>query len=270
MNRIDAAFERLRAEQRFGLFPYLTAGYPERDATQGLALAAIEAGADGLELGIPFSDPVADGVTMQRAGEIALSQGASLDWALGLAARIRAETQVPIVAMTYYNPIHHMGVDAFVQKAAASGLDGIIVPDLPSIEADPLRAAAVQHDFYVVEMLAPTSTEARIAEVGRLARGFVYCVSLLGTTGVREAVSARLPSFLGRVRRMVATPLLVGFGIARPEHITNLRPHADACVVASAIADLLEATPKSECEAALLSYLSELRAACDSPLPARS
>ena len=112
MNRIDAAFERLRSEGRFGLFPYLTAGYPERDATEGLALAAAEAGADGLELGIPFSDPVADGVTMQRASEVALSQGASLEWALGLASRIRAHSQIPIVAMTYYNPIHHMGIEA--------------------------------------------------------------------------------------------------------------------------------------------------------------
>ena len=239
MNRIDTTFEALRAEGRVGLFPYLTAGYPALDATERLAVAAVEAGADALELGVPFSDPLADGATMQRASEVALRNGSSLGWSIDLAARLRARLAIPLILMTYYNPIHHYGIERFVERATDAGVDGVIVPDLPSAEAEPLAHASVPRDFYIIPMVAPTTTAERLAEVGRTARGFVYCVSLLGTTGARDQVSMRLPDFTARIRAHVSQPLLVGFGIARPEHVAAVRRYADAVVVGSAIADLL-------------------------------
>jgi hypothetical protein len=146
MNRIDTAFERARAEGRVGLFPYLTAGYPALDATERLAETAVESGADGLEFGVPFSDPLADGATMQRASEVALANGASLAWTLERVQRLRSRLDVPLVLMTYYNPVHHYGIDRFVEDAVSVGVDGIIVPDLPSIEAGPLAQAADPRD----------------------------------------------------------------------------------------------------------------------------
>jgi tryptophan synthase alpha chain len=265
MNRIDAAFERVRSQGRVGLFPYLTAGYPALDATERLAEAVIEAGADGLEIGVPFSDPLADGATMQRASEIALANGASLVWTLERVQRLRARLDAPLVLMTYYNPIHHYGIARFVEDATSAGVDGVIVPDLPSIEAGPLAAAASPRDLYVIPMVAPTTTNERLGEVGHSARGFVYCVSLLGTTGVRSQISDRLPEFMTNVRAYVSIPLMVGFGIARPEHIAAVRPYADAVVVGSSVADLLGRTPPDRWEIDLRAYVAELSQACQAP-----
>ena len=262
-NRIDATFATLRAAGRLGLFPYLTAGFPALDASERLALAALEAGADGLELGIPFSDPLADGSTQQHASEVALRNGASLTWTLDLVRRIRQRVDAPLVLMTYYNPVHHFGLEAFADAAVAAGIDGVIVPDLPSGEAAPLTRALDGRGLHVIQMVAPTTTADRLEEVGRTARGFVYCVSLLGTTGARTTLSDRLPPFMEHVRSHVAQPLLVGFGISRPEHIVSIRAYADAVVVASAIADLLEATPAPDWENAVRHYVAELRSACN-------
>jgi tryptophan synthase alpha chain len=245
-----------------GLFPYLTAGCPELDATEPLALAMFTAGADGLELGVPFSDPMADGATLQRASEVALANGASLAWTLSVAARLRAQSDKPLLLMGYYNPIHRYGPERFARAAIESGVDGVIIPDLPSTEAGAFTVNAESVGLHVIQMIAPTTTEARLAEVGRTAKGFVYCVSLLGTTGARAALSDQLPGFLQTVRRSVAQPLMVGFGIARPEHILALRPYADAVVVGGAIADLLARTPPPEREPALTAYVRELAAAC--------
>ena len=263
MNRIDAAFARLSASHRFGLFPYLTVGFPTLEATEPLALTMLEAGADGVELGIPFSDPVADGVTLQRASERALRNGASLRWSLQVARRLRERTDKPLIAMTYFNPIYRYGIERLAADAEAAGIDGLIVPDLPFAEAQSLMEAATAHGMHVIQMLAPTSTDQRLDEVERTARGFVYCVSLLGTTGVRAQLSDRLPGFMRRVRSRVRQPLMVGFGIARPEHIEALKSLADACVIGGAIADLLDTMPPGEGQAALRAYVSELRAACD-------
>lgn len=212
---------------------------------------------------MPFSDPLADGTTLQHASEVALRNGASLPWALELAARLRARTDVPLVAMTCFNPVHHYGVERFVEDSVAAGLDGVIVPDLPWAEAAPLAAASEARSFHLIQLVAPTSTPERLAEVARTAKGFVYCVSLLGTTGARAQLPERLPELLQRVRAHVRQPLLVGFGISRPEHIAGIRPHADAVVVASAMADLLGATPAGEWESAVSSYVARLRAACE-------
>jgi tryptophan synthase alpha chain len=262
VNRIDAALEAARAAGRMGLFPYLTAGYPDLDATEDLALAMFAAGADGLELGVPFSDPMADGATLQRASEVALANGASLAWTLGVAAQLRAQAGKPILLMGYYNPIHRFGPERFASAAVEAGVDGVIVPDLPSTEAGPFATVAESVGLHLIQMIAPTTTPARLAEVGRTARGFVYCVSLLGTTGARAALSHQLPGFLQTVRGFVSQPLLVGFGIAQPEHIRGLRPYADAVVVGGAIADLLARTPPAERARALGAYIGELAAAC--------
>jgi tryptophan synthase alpha chain len=266
MNRIDVTLTSLRGANRVGLFPYLMAGYPTLDSSEALALAALEAGAHGLEIGVPFSDPVADGATFQHAGQVALRNGASLPWALGLVQRLRSRTEAPLILMTYYNPIFRYGLPQFVADAARIGLDAAIVPDLPYSEATPLIREAEARDLYLIQMIAPTSTDARLKEVGRSAKGFVYCVSLLGTTGARAQLSERLPGCLQRVRAYVSQPLLVGFGIARPEHILGLRSAGgDACVVASAIADLLEDTAPERREGALRAFVGQLRAACDPP-----
>lgn len=237
-------------------------GFPRLEATETLALAMLSAGADGLELGVPFSDPVADGVTLQRASEKALHNGASLRWTLDLAERLRRQTEAPLLVMTYFNPVYKYGTEKLVADADRVGIDGLIIPDLPSSEAGPLMAAAVASGMHVIQMVAPTTTDERLEEVGRLARGFVYCVSLLGTTGARAELSDRLPDLVARVRSHTATPLLVGFGIARPEHITALTPYADACVIGGAIADLLESTPMDRLETAVSTYIALMRAAC--------
>ncbi len=261
-NRIDRVLAQARAEGRLGLLPYLTAGFPELDATERLALATLAAGADGIELGVPFSDPIADGATMQRAGEIALRNGASLAGTLNIAARLRARVDRAIAIMSYFNPIHRFGVERFASEAAAAGVDGAIVPDLPFSEAEGFAAAVEAVGLHFIQMVAPTTTPERLQEVGRTAHGFVYCVSLLGTTGTRAALSERLSDFLATVRQYVKQPLVVGFGISRPEHIRMLRTHADAAIVGSAVADLLERTPAAEREAALARYVGELVDAC--------
>ena len=263
MNRIDVTLEATRQARRLALFPYLMMGYPTLAGTERLALAAIDAGADGLELGIPFSDPVADGVPLQRAGERARANGATPGWTLEVAARLRSQTDAPLLAMTYYNPIHRHGMAAFVKDAAAAGIDGLIVPDLPLIEASEMESAASQQGLYLILFAAPTSTDEHLAEVGRRARGFVYCVALVGTTGARAQLSEGLPRFMARVRKYVAQPLLVGFGISRPEHVASLREYADGCIVGGAIADLLDSSPPDECEARLRAYVASLRAACE-------
>ena len=250
-----------------GLYPYLTAGFPTLDATERLLTAAVEAGADGLELGVPFSDPLADGTTMQHASEVALANGSSLSWSLGLLRRLRARTDIPIVPMTYFNPVHRYGLDQFVADVVDAGGDGVIVPDLPFKEAGPLQVAAERAGLHVIQLVAPTSTDERLSEVGRTASGFVYCVSLVGTTGARDRVSDQLPSFMARVRAHVRQPLMIGFGIARPEHVVAVRPYADAVIVASALVDLLNTTPPERWVAALSGAVRDLRAACEAPLP---
>jgi tryptophan synthase alpha chain len=266
-NRIDRSFASLREQGRMGLYPYLTAGFPTLEATERLLLAAVEAGADGLELGVPFSDPLADGTTMQHASEVALANGSSLSWSLALLRRLRARINVPIVPMTYFNPVHHYGIERFAREVVDAGGDGVIVPDLPFAEAGALQEAADRVGLHVIQLVAPTSTDERLEEVGRTASGFVYCVSLVGTTGARDQVSNQLPTFMQRVRDRVDVPLMIGFGIARPEHIVAVRPYADSVIVASALVDLLTATPPDQWESALSAAVRDLRAACETPLP---
>lgn len=262
MSRIAATFERLRARGETALMPYLSVGYPERGATAALGAELVRSGADGLELGIPFSDPLADGATLQRVNHQTLRQGITLDDALTTARELRATVEVPLVFMSYYNPIQRRGIERFSAAASEAGADGVIVPDLPIEEAEPLRAACAGYGLSLVTMVAPTTPEDRLAAACRLAQGFIYCVALVGVTGARSNVGTDLPSFLQRVRRHTDLPLVVGFGISRPEHVATVGRHADGAIVASALVDLLDTVPPKERLSAAGRYVRELKEAC--------
>jgi tryptophan synthase alpha chain len=228
--------ESLRARGDIKLIPYLMAGYPSRQASIEMGRAFAAAGAAAIEVGVPYSDPLADGPTIQRAGQVALEGGMSMSGALEVAAGVASEG-VPVVMMTYVNPILAYDARRFAADAAAAGVAGVIVPDLPPEESVPtagwLRAAGLDTIFLV----APTSTEARIAAACRASSGFVYCVTLTGVTGTRTQLASGLEELISRVRGHTALPVAAGFGISRPEHLNELRGRADAAVVASALVE---------------------------------
>jgi tryptophan synthase alpha chain len=261
VSRFASTFERLKAAGACGLFPYLTAGFPDIETNRRLAEAALAAGADGFEIGVPFSDPLADGATLQRANARALAAGASLETALDLARFIRARSpDTPVALMTYYNPVLHLGDAAFADALAGAGADGSIVPDLPVEEAESLHAALASRNLALVGMVAPTSPDSRIRCIVEMARGFIYCVALAGVTGARQDVSTNLGGFLGRIRGMTPLPLVVGFGISRPEHVRSVAAlGADGLIVGSALADRVELAADPVAEAR--SYLAEMKAA---------
>jgi tryptophan synthase alpha chain len=261
VNRLDLTFARLKRDDELGLLPYLMTGYPDPAVCAELLDALADAGADGVELGVPFSDPLADGATIQRAGARALDHGASIDMALELLRKFRQSRQTPVLLMSYYNPLLAFGLDRLTRDGAAAGLDGLIVPDVPIDEAEPLVAAGRAHGIHLVPLVAPTSTDARIARTAELAGGFVYCVALLGVTGARSELSDELPAFLRRVRARCPRPLAVGFGISRPEHVRALRGLADAAIIGGALVDLIDATPAPERVAAVSSYIRAMKAA---------
>jgi tryptophan synthase alpha chain len=267
MNRLAQTFERLRQSKQCGLFPYLMAGFPDVETSQKLALAALEVGADGFEIGVPFSDPLADGTTLQRANAHALRHGASLQTALDLAQFIRSQSQqTPVLPMSYYNPVRQRGDEQFARDLQAVAADGAIVPDLPPEEAGALHAALSMRDLALVPLLAPTSPDNRIQAVARMHPGFIYCVALVGVTGARHDLSATLGEFLSRVRQATPAPLVVGFGISRPEHVERVAAlGADAVIVASALADLIERS--DDPVSAARHYLQELKDASSSPAP---
>lgn len=265
MTRFTATFARLRERGECGLFPWLMAGFPDVATSRELAWAALEAEADGFEIGVPFSDPLADGTTMQRANTLALGRGATTDTALDLARFIRGVApEIPIALMSYYNPVARRGEEAFATLLAETGADALIVADLPADEAHPLRDTLASHGLDLVPLVAPTSSDARVQRIVPDAGAFVYCVSLVGVTGVRSELPGSLARFLGRLRAATPSPLVVGFGISRPEHLRAVASGgADGAIVASALADLVEssADPVSEGRA----YLAELKAATRRP-----
>ncbi len=240
MGRISRTFERTKREGRIALMPYLAIGYPTVETTVALAEALVAAGADVFELGVPFSDPLADGATVQRATQIALKNGVTPGICLAVAAKIRQITDVPLVLMSYYNPIARYGVGEFCRDAALSGVDGMIVPDLPPEESDDVRIASQRHGLDLIYLVAPTSTDERLRMVAEASHGFVYCVALSGVTGARKNLSEGLPDYLDRVRRFVDLPLAVGFGISRPEHVQVVAHHADGAIIGAALIDSVD------------------------------
>lgn len=253
--RIEATFERLKAEGRAGFVAFVTAGYPEIDATLELVPALVEGGADIIELGIPFSDPLADGPTIQRSTFRALQNGVTTTTCLNLLKKLRAAgLEAPVLFMGYYNPIMAYGIEAFCRDAAATGADGIIPVDLPPEESGPLQAACEANNLRLVYLLAPTSTDERIRQVAQKASGFIYCVSLTGVTSARDKLSEGLEEFVTRVRRFTSLPLAVGFGISQRTHFEAVAKIADAAVIGSAIIDEIDKSDPSERAARLRTY----------------
>jgi len=251
---------RLRAEGRLGLIAYLTVGYPDVESTLRLVPALAAGGAAMVELGVPFSDPLADGATIQRASHRALAQGVTVNVCLDVVSRLRrGGLTIPLVLMGYYNPILAYGVEEFVRDAADAGADGLIVVDLPPEEALPVQSACAGRGMNLIYLLAPTSSDERIALVAGRASGFVYCVSLAGVTGARRDLSPGLGEFLARVRRHTSLPLAVGFGISQVEHVQAVaRLGAQAAVIGSAIIDLIDRTPPGERAEKVRAYLGLL------------
>jgi tryptophan synthase alpha chain len=240
--------------------PYLMVGFPERTSALELAPALEAAGADLFELGVPFSDPLADGATIQRASERALANGVRLPFCLETVAALRGRGVVaPIVLMGYFNPFLRYGLDRLAVDAASAGADGLIIPDLPPEEAAECRAACRAVGLDLVFFVAPTTPDERIAQIARLASGFIYCVSLTGVTGARRELWAGLPDFLTRVRRHTMLPLVVGFGISTAAHVRQVGAHAEGAIVASALINAIEPLPPEEWASGAAAFLRGLR-----------
>jgi len=237
-------FARLGTERRLALIAYLTVGYPRLDVTPFLVEAAAQSGADGIELGIPFSDPLADGRTIQAASQLALQEGMTVVRALETAASARTKTDVPLLFMTYVNPILAFGLERFCRAAADAGVDGLIVPDLPPTESAELRRAADTSQIDLVFFVAPTSSEAGIEAACRAATGFIYCIAVTGVTGARAQLDPALLPLIETVRRHTTLPIVVGFGISRREHLNALQGKADGVIVASALLDVIAQSPE--------------------------
>jgi tryptophan synthase alpha chain len=241
MSRIAGTFARLRAEGRVALMPYLTVGFPERASTLALIPALEAAGASLFELGVPFSDPLADGVTIQRSAQRALANGVTLGDCLANVAALRAQgVAAPLLLMGYYNPLLRYGVERACRELAAAGGDGWIIPDMPPEEADELQAAAAAHGLDLIMFVAPTTPDERIAQIAARATGFIYVVSIAGVTGARQSMAANLEDVLARVRRHTDLPLVVGFGISTAEHVAEVARLADGAIVGSALIAHLE------------------------------
>lgn len=238
--RIAAAFTAARDAGRCALIPYVTAGDPDLPTTRRLVAALRRGGADLVEIGVPFSDPIADGPVNQRAAERALRNGVTLRSCLGLAADLRRDGGPPVVLFTYYNPVHRMGVEAFALEASRSGVDGVLVTDLPLDEADDLRGALGQAGVDMVGLLAPTSSEDRVRTVGALSGGFIYFISRTGVTGVSNDLPAELADQVRAARQASRLPIAVGFGVGRPEQVRSIAAFADGVVVGSALVRLVE------------------------------
>lgn len=239
--RLRHRLERCRQERRAALIPFFTAGFPRKSATLDALLAADEVGCDAVEIGVPFSDPLADGPAIQRSSQAALLQGVDLPWILELVSKFRKHSEMPVALMGYYNPFLQYGPVAFTRDAQAAGVDALIVPDLPPDEAGPLHAAARAHRLSMIYLVAPTSTPARMRYVSRLCTDLCYCVSVTGVTGARNRLGPEVQAYLRKVRRLVSKPIVVGFGLSRPEHVRKLAPLADGLVVGSALVPVLEA-----------------------------
>jgi len=240
MGRIGQTFERLQKVHERALIPYVTAGDPDLEMTKTLIREMVRRGGDLIEIGVPFSDPLADGPIIQRASQRALRAGTTLRKILATVSELRRDVDVPLILMTYYNPVFRYGEEAFVADALDAGVDGLIVPDLPPEEAQTLLDLSADTPLDLIFLAAPTSTAARLAMVSEASRGFIYYVSRLGTTGVREQLAEDLRMMLENVRASTSQPIAVGFGVSTPEHVQLVAELADGVVVASAILKLLE------------------------------
>jgi tryptophan synthase alpha chain len=238
--RISRQFAALRESGELGIVAYITAGDPSLDATHKFVLALGEAGADVIELGIPFSDPLADGPTIQRASERALKAHTTLAQVIDLVREIRKSSEVPLVLFSYYNPVLQMGLEEFASAASAAGADGVLITDLTPEESDDYRQILAAHHLDTIFLGAPTSTDDRLAKIAAVSSGFLYLISRTGVTGAKDALPDDLPALLRRARKVTQLPLAVGFGISLPGHVSVLGGLADAAVVGSALVSEIE------------------------------
>ncbi|HWQ53650.1 MAG TPA: tryptophan synthase subunit alpha [Bryobacteraceae bacterium] len=260
MTRIGRLFENLRRDGRKALIAYITAGDPSPARTASLVEALERGGADLIELGVPFSDPVADGPVIQRAGERAIAAGTTLRGVLDIACQIRQRSEVPILLFTYLNPVLKYGVEALARDAAAAGIDGCLLTDASVEEAHAYVAVMHRHNLDTVFLAAPTSTERRLKLVAEYSRGFVYLVSRTGVTGQRESLAASVGPLVEAMRKVTDLPLAVGFGVSKPAHVAELGRQVEGVVVGSALMDVIARQAGGpETEARLEAFTRELK-----------
>lgn len=255
-NRIDRRYAELGGNS--ALILYVTAGHPDPAVSRRVA-PTVAAMADIIEIGIPFSDPVADGPIIQQSTQEALRNGTHVADCFQLASEVRKTSDTPVVFLTYYNPVLHLGLERFATESFAAGVDGVICADLPAEEAGPLHRALKGVGLHLIPMVAPTSTGDRLSQAGRIAGGFVYCVSRTGVTGLRDALSGDLPDFLARVRSHTDLPRAVGFGVSTPEHARAVSRLAEGVIIGSALVDLIEKSPSDETEARVRTFVAGIR-----------
>ena len=262
MNRIDKKFQELRDQGTSAFMPYVCAGDPNPELTPKLLLTLEEAGADLIELGVPFSDPIADGPTVQRASERSLKHNISLQQILEIVASVRKATDIPIALMSYYNPIFRMGEETFCKAAQAAGVDGLIVPDMPPEQAKPLLEVAPRYDLATIFLVAPTSPPERMQLIASVSTGFIYCVSVTGVTGARAMLSDEVAPMIAELRKHTDKPIGVGFGVSTSEQATQVAQVADGVIVGSAIINVAEEHIDDEAKllAAVKQFASDLAA----------
>ncbi len=264
--QITQAFEDARHSGRGVLIPYFMCGYPSAMQSAEIILAAAEGGADIIELGMPFSDPLADGATIQHAGHVALERGMNIRGCLEIAHQVSAKSTVPLLLMGYYNPLMAYGLERFCVDAKANGVNGLIIPDLPMEEAEPLLAETKKNGLAFIFLIPPTTPDKRIEKIAQLTAnetgGFIYCVSLSGVTGSRTSLPPNLRSFIERVKgytKNKGIPIAVGFGLSTPEHIAEVTSYADGAVVGSALVNLIDRHINGTPAEAVRQYIQSLR-----------
>ncbi|MCY4582606.1 MAG: tryptophan synthase subunit alpha [Chloroflexi bacterium] len=262
LDRLDSALARARNEGRTAVAPYVTIGFPSIEDTLAIVPAIEQAGADAIELGVPYSDPLADGPVIQAASYRALTGGVDTHACIEAVRDLRAAgVSLPLIFMGYYNPILRYGIPEYAADCADAGVDALIIPDLPPDEAGELREAVEERGLGLVAMLAPTSTEERIELGCERARGFVYCVSVTGVTGARSDLPDDLPEFVARVRRHTELPVAVGFGIAERRHVERVGQVADVAAVGSALINVIDSAPPGEAASRAGAFVRGLTAA---------
>lgn len=239
MNRIDRTFKELKKNGRKALIPYIMAGDPDLDATKKYIDDLESSGADIIELGVPFSDPLADGPTIQRAAERSLQKGTTLRKVLNLVKEIRKTSEIPLILMTYYNPIFKLGIESFITKAVKAGVDGVIIPDLIPDEADEFMKLSRQHNLDTIFLLAPTSTDDRIRIVAKASTGFIYYVSITGITGAKLSMGNLMKNTLKAINSKTRKPVAVGFGVSNAKEAASVAMLADGVIIGSAIVKLI-------------------------------
>lgn len=262
MNQLDSTFNKLKSSGKCALMPYLMSHYPDKGTFRKLLLACRDAGADVIEVGVPFSDPIADGPTIQAAGQQALAKGASIESTLALLRDMRTQIGIPVVLMTYANLIFQQGIDRFFREASHAGIAGVVVPDIVLEESHLFSASARRYGISHIQFVSPTTPAKRLKDIAREAEGFIYLISVTGVTGARPGTSFSLKKYVDSIRRLTDTPVCVGFGIAAPAQAAAVSRFADGAIIGSAIIEIIK-RHKTKTPKAVGSFLNNVRKAID-------